>query len=57
MLVWPQVMLFYLNRKFIVNISESGVKGTFPLGAGFCFTSEIQAHNGKLLTIIQLYSS
>lgn len=46
MLVWPQVILLHLDRKLIVNISESvfDEKGTFPLWAGFCFTTEIQPH-------------
>lgn len=46
MLVWPQVILLHLDRKLLVSISESvfGVKGTFPPGASFCFTTEIQSH-------------
>lgn len=46
MLAWPQVILLDLDRQLIVNILESvfDVKGTFPPGAGFCFTSEIQSH-------------
>lgn len=46
MLVWPLVILQILDRRLIVKISESvfDVKGTFPPGAGFCFTSEIQSH-------------